>query len=155
MSPFNDQVMRHAQATAIAHAALRTPVDALARQIAVSMKAERRAAEVETALRSALVQQALFERDVALWFGSDGLVRLVDQQPGGLGAARLRLQHPPRAGVCRYCLLREAASLVPELESDVDAYGQLVSGSFIHSRCRRAWRRLQSQVGRIEEVPAS
>lgn len=155
MTPFYEQVMRHVQAEAINRAAWRGPLTPLAHLIAVSMGVEQRAAEVETALRSTPLQQALFDRDVALWFGQDGQVRLVDQQPGGFGAARLRLQHHPGPGVCRYCLLREAASLLSELEADRDAYDCLVPGSFIHAHCRRAWRRLQAQVGRVEEVASN
>lgn len=153
MSPFHEQVMPYVQAEAINRAAWRGPVGALGHSIAVLMKAEHRAAEVETALRSASVQQALFERDVALWFGKqDGQVRLVDQQPGSLAAARLRTQYRPGAGVCAYCLLREAAGLLPELEPCKDAYDQLEPSSAVHPQCRRAWRRLQAQVARIEEV---
>lgn len=156
MTPFHEQVMRHAQASAVAHVALRTTAAALARLVADAMGAEQRVAEVETALRSAPVQQALFERDVALWFGKqDGHPRLVDQQPGSLAAARLRTEHHPGAGSCRYCLLRETAGLLPELEPDRDAYDRPEPSSAVHPQCRRAWRRLQAQVGRVEEVASN
>jgi len=153
MNPFHKLVMPYVQAEAINRVAWRGPLAPLAHAIAVSMKAEQRAAEVETALRSTSVQQALFERDVALFFGqNDGQARLVDQSPGSLAAALLRTQHQPGVGVCRYCLLREAAGLLPELEPDRDAYDQLVPSSAVHPQCRRAWRRLQAMVGRVEEV---
>lgn len=153
MNPFRDEVMRHVQAIAIGHSAWHGPIVFLAETVARSMNTDRMG-EIETALRATPLQRELFERDIALWIGNDGYVRLVDQSPSSLAAARLRTEHHPGVGVCRFCLLREAQRLIPELEAERDARDELIPGSFIHPQCRRAWRRLRSQVERIEEITA-
>lgn len=104
--------------------------------------------EIRRLLRGQPLRMALQSRDVALFIGgADKLIRLVDQSPSSLKAARLRVQHHPgpNSHTCRYCLIRENPRL-NELEPERDHNGHAVAQSFVHPGCAVAWRRLRVQA---------
>jgi len=148
MTTFADEILDQLQAVAIAHGTLRTSDKALAEVVANALDAPERVAEIRRHLHSMPLRTALHARDVLLFFGFDGLVRLVDAQPVSDKAARLRVAHQPGPDTCRFCLMTEKRSLQPELMPELDDRGQRVPGSFLHEACMPAWNRLRQQATR-------
>ena len=146
MAAFPDELINHVQAIAIAHAAWRGLDTVLAGLLAKSLRTPDRLDEIRRLLHSTPLRASLAPRDVLLWIGHDGLVRLVDAQPVSHRAAILRTAHHPGPGACRFCLMAEATRLDPELSPEVDARGDVVPGSFVHKACAAAWARLRAQV---------
>ncbi|MBI3144472.1 MAG: hypothetical protein HYZ18_04235 [Pseudogulbenkiania sp.] len=136
------------QSTVIAHAAWRGDINVFADVILKAMGQEFCQTDLEklrNLLRSSQLRIALNSRDCALWLGQDKLLRMVDQQPSSLRAAKLRLAHHPGPNTCRYCLMTEAKPLI-ELTQEKDSNGHHVAGSFVHLNCETAWRRLRMQI---------
>ena len=140
---FHEELLNHLQAIAIGHAAWVGQDAALAGALVKSMQTPGRHEEIRRHLHSKPLAAALGAREIAIWIGNDGLVRLVDQTVSTRKAAALRVQHHPGANACRYCLLTERQSLQPELEPEVDTRGDVVPGSFVHHGCAAAWARLR------------
>lgn len=137
------------QSIAVAYGVWRGTDNALADFVVKAMeRGEFSQAELDTVrrlLHSQPLQAALAARDVALFRRSDGLFRLIDQQPSSLKGAMLRVAHHPGPNCCRYCLLKENMS---ELEPEFDAKNEPINGSFLHKHCQAAWRKLRIQVMR-------
>lgn len=146
MITFPGELVAHIQSIAIAYAAWRGAAATLADLLAQSMATPARLDEIRRLLHSKPLQSALAARDVLLWVGHDGQLRLVDAQPVSHRAAVLRVQHHPGQHACRFCLMTEAQRLDPELDPERDVRGEVVVGSFVHPRCAVAWSRLRAQV---------
>lgn len=147
---FYDELVNTIQSVGIAYSVWRGPAATLADVLAKAMATPGRLDEIRRLLHSQPLRAALSTRDIGLWTGHDGQLRLVDQQPSSFKAAVLRTQHHPGAGACRYCLMAEPMRLEPELEPERDARGDTVPGSFVHKQCATAWTRLRAQVASRE-----
>ena len=150
MNDFAQDLVALVQSIAIAHSTWRGSDTALADVLLKALRregySERDLDDVRRLLHSQPLRAALASRDVALWTGKDKLLRLVDQQPSSRKAALLRTQHHPGPTCCRYCLLREAQSLNPELQPERDARGEIIPGSSVHENCAAAFQRLRTLV---------
>lgn len=131
------------QAIAIAHHTWRGEDRALAELIVKATESETGVDEVRGLLHSRNLHSALISRQVALWFGSDGLARLVDQQGISNRAAMLKMDLYPGADVCRFCLMKDS---IYDLETEHSVVGGLVEGSMVHPQCSHAWRRIRLQA---------
>lgn len=149
MTGFHDSLVDQLQALAISHSAWKGTPEALADVLSKALGQDH-SPDIRRLLYSQPLRAALHARDVALWQGHDALFRLIDQTPVGFSAAARRVQHHPGAQACRYCLMREPHALLPELEQERDARGELVPASFLHARCAAAWARLRAQVAQRE-----
>lgn len=143
--PNMNELLNEIQALAISLAVWRGPTQHLASLLSKSLNAD--VATITRHLHSKPLQTALMTRDVILWRGSDGLLRLVDAQPVTTQAAAQRVAHHPGQKGCRYCLLSEA-NPQNELTAEIDNRGLLVPGSFVHPQCATHWSRLRNQVER-------
>lgn len=153
MSDFHDQLVGQLQAQAIGRAAWKGTPEALADALGKALGQDHSSADIRRLLYSQPLRAALQARDVALWCGHDGQLRLVDQTPVGFPAAARRVHHHPGAQACRYCLLTEPRALQSELEQERDARTtELVPGSYVHARCAAAWSRLRAQVAQRGET---
>lgn len=153
MSNFYDELLNQIQAVSIAYSAWKCRDTDLADTLAKALATPDRLDEIRRLLHSKPLAAALGTRDVSLWVGHDGLVRLVDQTPSTRRAAGLRTTHHPGQNTCRYCLMSERPSLLPELEPETDARGDVVPGSFTHRQCAVALARLRQQVAAKEITP--
>lgn len=151
-STFADELVNTLQSVTIAYSVWRGPAATLAEVLAKSMATPDRLDEIRRLLHSKPLQSALSTRDIGLWIGHDGQLRLVDQQPSSFKAAVLRTQHHPGQNACRYCLMPERPSLQPEIELERDVRGEVVVGSFVHARCAVPFARLRAQVAQREAV---
>lgn len=148
MSDFADELLSHVQSVAISFGSWRGTARDLAGYLAKSLGTDNRIDEIRRHLHSKPMATALNARDVLLWRGGDGLIRLVDASPVSKKAASLRVQHHPGPNACRYCLMQEHPSVIaPELVQECDGGGEHIAGSFVHKACATAWSRLRQQAG--------
>lgn len=149
MAAFGDDLVAHVQSVAIATFAWRGSDAVLAELLGKSLHTDQ-LDQIRRLLHSKPLASALSTRDVLLWTGHDGLIRLIDAQPVGYRAAVLRTQHHPGPSACRFCLTSEPVRLDPELVPERDSRGEVVAGSFVHPACAVPWARLRAQAAQRE-----
>lgn len=140
------------QSIAIAHRAWRGDIGLFADVTLRALGGEysqRDLDELRSLLRSNALKSALNSRDVLMWTGHDGLLRLIDAQPVSLKAARAKVAHQPGPYSCRFCLMNESPKL-PELEQEKSERGEYIAGSFTHPACANSFRRLRLMVAAAE-----
>lgn len=82
MTGFHDMLVGQLQAQAIGNAAWKGTPEALADALAKALGQDH-SPDIRRLLYSQPLRAALQGRDVALWCGHDGLLRLIDQTPVG------------------------------------------------------------------------